>query len=175
MYHLYFKALHIVGFVSWFACLFYLVRLFIYHTEALDKEDNTRKVLHEQFMLMEKRLYNFIGQPAMIITIVSGLLLLGNFNLASSPWLHAKLTLIFLLLGYHLVCGSIIKSLKKEKKKFSSAQLRIFNEIATLFLIAIVFLAVLRDTVLSIYGIGGFIGIAILLYVGVKLFKRKRN
>lgn len=174
MDHLYFKVLHIVGFVSWFACLLYLVRLFIYHTEALDKEGDERRVLHEQFMLMEKRLYNFIGQPAMFITIVSGLLLLGNFDLASSSWLHVKLALVFLLIAYHQVCGSIIRSLKKEKKKFSATQLRVFNEIATLFLITIVFLAVLKNSGISIYSLGGFIGIATLLYVGVKLFKRKR-
>ena len=130
------KTFHIIGFVAWFAGLFYLVRLFIYHVEAEQKEEPQRSILNKQFILMERRVYKIIANPGMIITLVAGFSMLYlQPAWFKQPWMHAKLTLLFLLVGYHHFCLGIMKKLEKGTNKFGSQKLRMINEIATLFLV----------------------------------------
>ncbi len=172
-----FKALHIVGFVSWFAGLFYLARIFVYHVEANDRETTERNVLQAQYKIMAARLYRIITNPAMMITWTFGIaMLLMNPEYLKGGWMHIKLTLVVLLTGYHHYCKRIIKRLEGGNLEMNPFQLRLFNEIPSLFLLAIVLLAVLTQrglmpihyVVLVVVVFGG------LMYVGAKVYQRKR-
>jgi len=137
---LYVKALHIISVVCWFAVLFYLPRLFVYHTQTNSAE------VKEQFKIMERRLYRGIGHPSMIATLVFGLWTASyawEYNL-SSTWFHIKMTLVVLLLGYHHVCGRFLRQLRDECCSKNQQFFRWFNEFPTLILVAAVFLAVLK-------------------------------
>src|SRR5690606_16013499 len=129
------KALHIIFVVSWFAGLFYIVRLFIYHTEAQQKEEPARQILSAQFEIMERKLWWIITTPAMILTIIFGtwmiVLVPGYLQMG---WMHIKLSFVAILLIYHFVCQKILFDLKKGKYNWSSNGLRIWNEVATLAL-----------------------------------------
>lgn len=134
------KALHIISMVAWFAGLFYLPRLFVYHADTEDLLGLQR------FKLMEYRLYYAIMWPAAVFTTVFGLSLL-HYNLAyyfKSPWFHAKASLVLLLWGYHLLCGHYLRLFSKDISLHSSKFYRFFNELPTILLIAIVFLVVLK-------------------------------
>lgn len=171
------KALHIIFVVSWFAGLFYIVRLFIYHIEAQQKDEIPRKILSEQFEVMEKKLWWIITTPAMILTLIFGIwmLLLNPTYYFSAPWMHLKLGFVGLLLVYHFVCQKIMNDLKKGLFKWKSNGLRIWNEVATLALVAIVFLVVMKDSLNWIKGTIGFFAVAIGLMMGIKLYKRLRK
>lgn len=176
MWIFYFKALHIIGFVAWFAGLFYLVRMFVYHTEAFDKEATERDILIKQFNMMEWRVYKIICNPAMMITFTFGIaMLVYNPDYLKLSWMHIKLTLVILLLGYHIYCKSIIKKLEKGKTNFTSFQFRLFNEFPTLFLFFIVFLAVLRDSVSPLYLLSGVLLLGIVLFFIAKAYKGMRK
>lgn len=134
------KALHIISLVAWFAGLFYLPRLFVYHAEANDD------ISLKRFKIMERRLYYGITWPAGIATTVFGVLLilyLPSYYLKAG-WMHAKLTLVLLLWFYHLLCGHYLKQFVSDKNKRSTLFYRMFNEVPTLLLIGIVFLVVLK-------------------------------
>ena len=127
--YLFAKALHVVGFVSWFAGLFYIVRLFIYHVEAAARPEPERSLLHAQFTLMERRLWLAITVPAMVITVVFGGCLAYTYLSAVAPgdgaaWLLVKLGLVAVLLAYHLLCGRIRKQLAAGTCTWTSPQLR---------------------------------------------------
>lgn len=174
----FFKALHIIGFVSWFAALFYLPRLFIYHTEALDMEEPQRSILSRQFAIMENRLYHIIMTPAMVLTFIGGLSMLhihGMEWLAYHTWMHWKLLLIVGLMAYHFYSKSIIKKLGAGQKVMTSTQFRLYNEVTTLFLVAIVLLAVYRNGLQFVYALAGLIGLGILLSLGVRFYKKIRK
>ena len=171
----FFKALHIIGFVAWFAGLFYLVRMFVYHTESFDKEGMEREILVKQFNLMQWRVYKIICNPAMMITFTFGIgMLLVNPAYLQQPWLHIKLTLVLLLLGYHLYCKSIIKQLEKGKTNFSSFQFRLFNEVPSLFLFFIVFLAVCKNAISPLNLFLGIILLGVVLFLIAKGYKKMR-
>lgn len=170
------KALHIIFVVSWFAGLFYIVRLFIYHTEAQEREEPAKGILSAQFELMEKRLWWIITTPAMILTLTFGiwmLFLIPAYLLTG--WMHAKLGFVLLLLVYHFVCQKIMFDLRKGKYKWKSNGLRIWNEVATLALVAIVFLVVYKNSMDWIKGTLGFFGVAITLMILIKLYRRLRT
>lgn len=170
------KALHIIFVVSWFAGLFYMVRLFIYHTETTDKPQPEKEILQKQYKIMEKRLWNIITWPAMIGTIVFGTwMLILNPGLLKFGYMHIKLTFVLGLIIYHIICHKIFLNLKNDKINLTSGKLRVWNEIATLFLVAIVFIIVLRNSMNWIYGVGGFFGVGILLMLGIKLYKKTRK
>ena len=167
--------MHIIGFVAWFAGLFYLVRMFVYHTEAYDKASPEKEILTKQFNMMEWRVYKIICNPAMNVTLTFGIsMLVYNPAYLQMPWLHVKLTLLVLLIGYHHYCKSIIKKLEKGKTGFSSFQFRLLNELPTLFLFSIVLIAVLKSSVNYIYLFGGIILLGLLLYLIAKAYKRSR-
>ena len=170
------KALHIIFVVSWFAGLFYIVRLFIYHTEAQEKEEVAKKILSDQYQIMEKKLWWIITTPAMVLTVVFGTwMLILNPGLLDQSWMHIKLTFVALLLTYHFVCQKIMNDLKKGVFKWKSNGLRMWNEVATLALVAIVFLVELKDNLDWIKGTLGFFGVAIGLMIGIKIYKKIRS
>lgn len=145
-----FKALHIIFVVTWFAALFYIVRLFIYSTEADEHSDSTvRGALLAQFAVMQRRLWFGIGWPSAILTLFFGGSLVFHylfvFSIALPAWLLTKFTLLVPLFAYHLACHWIYRQQSVHQFRFSSFQLRIWNEVATVFLFAIVFVAVLRE------------------------------
>ncbi len=172
----YLKALHIVGFVAWFAGLFYLVRLFVYHVEAEAKPEPDRKILTEHLNIMEWRVYKIIVNPAMMATFTFGIsMLVYNPAYLKMGWLHAKLLLLVLLVGYQLFAKRIIKNFEEGKNQYTSFQFRMLNEVPTLFLVSIVFLAVLRNQVNYFYLLLTVIGLGILFYFITKAYKRVRE
>lgn len=134
---LWIKAFHIIFMVSWFAGLFYLPRLFVYHAMSDDR------VSQERFKLMERKLYYGIMAPAAILTILFGLWLLYYYH-PNALWLHAKLALVGLLVVYHLMCGKYRKDFLSDRNKHSHVYFRFFNEVPVLLLIAITILVVVK-------------------------------
>lgn len=170
------KALHIIFMVSWFAGLFYIVRLFIYHTEAQQKSEVERSILSTQFIEMEKKLWWIITTPAMILTVLFGTwMLIVNPTLLKMPWMHIKLGFVALLLVYHFVCQKIMNDLKIGIYNWKSNGLRIWNEVATLGLVAIVFLVEMQRGMNWIKGTVGFFAVAIGLMIAIKIYKRSRQ
>ena len=145
MFYLYLKVFHIIGVIVWFAGLFYLGRLFVYHREADVRPEPERTTLKSQFSLMERRLYYGIAWPGLCISVVFGIALI--FASAFPGWLHAKLAFVVLLVVYHLWCDHLRKLLLKEKCSWSGTKFRLFNEIPTLLLFSIVFIVVFKSTI----------------------------
>ncbi len=132
------KAIHLIAVICWFAGLFYLPRLFVYHAMAEEKNN-------EMLKTMERKLYKYIMNPSMVVTWVFGLWMLYLIpEWMQSGWLHAKLTLVVLLTGYHHVCGKYVKIFAADANKKSHKFYRYFNEIPTVLLIVIVFLVILK-------------------------------
>lgn len=173
---LYIKALHIIFVVTWFAGLFYIVRLFIYEIEANDKPAIERQILIDQFRIMQKRLWYGITWPSAILTWVFGLwLVLNNMDFLKMPWFHVKLTAVVLLTLYHLSCGYILNQLKNGIYKYTSGQLRVWNEVATLFLVTIVFVVELQHALNWIWGLLGLILFSAVLMLAIKAYKKFRT
>ena len=145
MYYLYLKVFHIIGVIVWFAGLFYLGRLFVYHREADDRSEPERTTLKSQFSLMERRLYYGIAWPGLCISVVFGtaLIIVSGFP----GWLHVKLAFVTALIAYHLWCGYLRKRLLKENCIWNGTKFRLFNEIPTLLLFSIVFIVVFKSSI----------------------------
>lgn len=172
----YILAAHIIFIVTWFAGLFYIVRLLIYHSEALQKSEPDKSILSRQFIIMEKRLMQIITTPSMILALATGISLLSmHSDYMKEGWMHLKLFFVVCVIIYHFICLRIMKNLSTSKSKLSSQQLRMFNELATIFLVAIVFLVVLKDLSDLLYGIAGLILIAAIMMIAIKLYKRNRE
>jgi len=170
------KALHIIFVVSWFAGLFYIVRLFIYHSEAQTKPDIEKNILSEQFKIMERKLWYIITFPAMILTVVFGVwLFIKQPYLLKTGWMHVKLSLLVCLIVYHFICHKIFLNYQKNKIGWTSNQLRLWNELATLFLVAIVFVVMQKNATNWVLATLLFFGIAIGLMVAIKLYKKFRK
>ena len=175
MDYAYIKALHIIFVVCWFAALFYIVRLFIYTTEAQLKEPAAKTVLTDQLLIMQRKLWYIIGWPSMIGTFTFGLwMLYENPGLLSQPWMWIKLILVSLLAIYHIECQRIFKKQTVGVFNYSSFKLRLFNELATVFLVAIVFLAVVKSQNGLLWGLIGLIAFAAVLMLGVTIYKKNR-
>ena len=173
---LYLKALHIIFVVSWFSGLFYIVRLFIYHTEALQCEEPKQTILHEEYMKNERLLWRIITTPAMVLTVLTAvIMLIMNPAYLSNVWMHIKLAFVVGLLVYHFKCGNIIQQLAKKQSNWTSYQLRLWNEGATLFLVAIVFIVVLKHSINWFLGTLGFLLFSITIMMVVKMVKRIRD
>jgi putative membrane protein len=171
------KALHLIFMVSWFAGLFYMVRLFIYFREAADKPAPEKEILQNQFVIMMQRLWWIITTPAMVLTLVFGvwMLTLNPAYLLKAPWMHLKLGFVLLLLIYHFYSQKLLRNAEAGLIKWSSNQLRIWNEVATLLLVIIVFLVVLKNHLNWISGTLGFFGVGVALMLGIKLYKKLRK
>ena len=176
MAYLFLKSLHIIGFVSWFAGIFYIVRLFVYHREAWDKGDEASKTLKKQYEIMEGRLMSIIQTPAMIMTWTGGIGMLSlNSTLLGQPWLQIKLALVVALTVYHFSCMRQMKKLRVHQTNFSSFGYRLYNELPTLILIAVVMLAVWKNLNGLWLGLALLLGLGILFFIVAKLYKKKRE
>jgi putative membrane protein len=170
------KSLHIIFVITWFAGLFYIVRLFIYHTEAQEKPEPDKRILQKQYKLMSKRLWLIITWPSAILSSIFAIwMLIQNPIYLEMPWMHVKLGFVILLYIYHLLCHKIYVEFQKDIIKYSSNKLRIWNEVATIILFATVFLVVLKNAVNWIYGVIGLLLFTIVLMLGIKLYKRMRS
>jgi len=174
--YLYAKALHIIFVICWMAGLFYSVRLFIYHTEAKARPESEYKLLHEQFKMMEGKLWWIITTPSMYLTVLAAIVMLHiNPALWQAPWLHVKLVFVLGMIIYHFTCQRIMFRLGKGQSKWTSMQLRMWNELATVLLFAIVFVVVLKSAVNWIYGVIGLLLFAAILMMAVKIYKKIRE
>lgn len=172
----YIKSLHLIFVITWFAGLFYIPRIFIYHIESSQKVSPDKEILATQMKLMAKRLWYIITWPSAILAILFGiwLLVLAPYWFEQS-WMHAKLGFVVLLIMYHIKTHLMFQELQKDQIKYSSNFMRIWNEGATLILFAVVFLVLLKNTLNMAFGMLGLIGLAILLMLGIKLYKRTRS
>jgi protoporphyrinogen IX oxidase len=176
-YYNYYKALHIIFIVTWFSGLFYMGRLLIYYVECGQRSQPEKDILQTQLKLMQRRLWYGITWPSAIITLIFGWLLYSNFVSAFgfAEWLKIKLVFVFFLYVYHFYCHRIFKKQQSGDPVYSSNQLRMFNEIATIFLVAIVFLVVLKNTLSMVYGVIGLVVFSIILLIAIKTYKRIRE
>lgn len=177
MEFLYIKAIHIIFVVAWFAALFYMVRLFIYTTEAQKKEQPAQQILTQQLLIMQKKLWYIIGWPAAIGTLVFGwwMYFLNFSYYVSQPWMWLKIIFVSMLFIYHLACHSIYSKQKQGVFKYSSFTLRLFNELATVLLVGIVFLVVVKSTGSLVWGLLGLFIFAGLLMLAVLTYKKRRE
>lgn len=171
----YIKALHIIGVVTWFAGLFYIVRLFVYHAESAEMESPKKEILSEQYKIMERRLWRIITVPAMVVTLGTGIYLGSAYNFWQMEWMWVKLGFVAALLVYHHMCGRIVKQLQNNEVRHSSSRMRIWNEVATLLLVAIVFVVVLKSALNWVYGVLGLVLIMIVLMIAIRWYKRFRD
>ncbi len=138
---LWLKAMHLIFMVTWFAGLFYLPRLFVYHAMSDDP------ISHERFKIMERKLYFGIMTPGMVLTLIFGVWMLMDYAwqmYSQGLWLHIKLSLLVLLIIYHIVCGKWLLDFKHDRNSHSHIYFRWINEIPVLFLIAIIILATVK-------------------------------
>jgi protoporphyrinogen IX oxidase len=176
MTFLYLKAIHIIFIVTWFAGLFYMPRLFIYMTEAHEKPEPEKSILLKQLKLMSSRLWFGITWPSAIVTLILGAsLIIHQPEWLQQGFMHVKLTLVFLLYGYHFSIHYLFQLLKNDIVKYSSQQLRLWNEVATLFLISIVFIIVLKNAFSMIWGLVGLLAVMLSIFAGIKIYKKYRK
>jgi len=172
----YIKSLHLIFVVTWFAGLFYIPRLFIYHIEASQKQSPDKEILSTQLKLMTKRLWYIITWPSAILSTIFAIWLLILMPAwLQQPWMQVKLGFVALLFGYHFKCHQIFKQLQRDEVKYTSKFMRIWNEGATLILFAVVFLVILKDSFNWIYGILGMLALMILLMLGIRWYKKVRD
>lgn len=179
--YLYLKALHIIFVITWFAGLFYMPRLFIYNTEAGEKSELEQNVLRDQFTIMMKRLWYGITWPSAILTLIFGPIVLfhgGWYHLLFLPegrWLFVKLIFVVLLYIYHYSLHIIFKQEVNRKFNYTSQQLRAWNEVATIFLIAIVLLVTVKQTMSFVWGVIALVLFIIILMTAIKIYKTVRE
>lgn len=172
----YIKSLHLIFVITWFAGLFYIVRLFVYQIEANDKPSPEREILTKQYKIMTYRLWYIITWPSAVLSIIfaTWLLILMPAWL-QMPWMHVKLGFVALLIAYQIKCQFIYNDLQKDVFKYSSNFMRLWNEGATIILFAIVFLVVLKNAFNWIYGVLGIFLFSILIMLGFKFYKKIRE
>ena len=176
MAYYWFKSFHIFGVVAWFAGLFYLARLFIYHVEAEMEVEPAQGILKKQYSIMEKRLYNIITTPAMVLTVAMAAGLLYTMpDYLHQTWMHAKLGFVGLLLFYHFYCRRLIKQLEAGECKWNSKTLRLFNEGPTLLLVVIVMLVIFKGQFPTGATTWLIVALTISFLATIQLYARKRR
>jgi len=176
LYYNYFKALHLIFVITWFAGLFYIPRLFIYHIEAQQKEEPNRSILSDQLKMMSKRLWYIITWPSAVLAILFALILLYLMpSWLSQSWMILKLSFVGLLVAYHLKTHQIFNQLQRNQFNYSDTFMRIWNEGATLLLFSIVFLVTLKSTHQWWRGLVGLLLLSLLLFAGIKAYKKWRK
>lgn len=181
MAYYYLKAVHIIFVVTWFAGLFYMPRLFIYNVEANEQPQPAQDLLHRQFTKMMKPLWYGITWPSAVITLIMGLSVLlkgGWIQSLFKPegfWLLLKLILVLLLYAYHYSLHRIFKQQTAGIYKYTSDQLRMWNEVATIFLVAIVMLVVVKKEISVIWGLVGMLLLIFILMLAIRIYKRIRS
>ncbi|MFM9101822.1 MAG: protoporphyrinogen oxidase HemJ [Cyanobium sp.] len=174
--YLWFKTLHIVGVVVWFAGLFYLVRLFIYHQEAEALEPPLRAAFQEQYGLMERRLANIITTPGMVVAVVCAIGLLSvNPAWLQQGWMHAKLAFVAGLLAYHAFCYWLMGRLQRGECTWSGRQLRALNELPTLLLVVVVMLVVFKDQFPTGAATWLLVALVVLMAASIQFYARWRR
>lgn len=173
MMYFYIKALHIIFITTWFAGMFYIVRLFIYNTEAGEKEGIEKEILQKQFSIMIKRLWLGITWPSAILTLIFGtwVMLVSPYINPVQPWLWVKLAFVAGLYAYQFTLQKMYADEMKGIFRYSSNQLRVWNEVATIFLIAIVMIATVKESMSWIWGIIGLALFTVALMSGIKIYK----
>ena len=175
----YIKSLHLIFVITWFAGLFYIVRLFVYHAEAKQKPQPEQDILIKQYQIMQYRLWYIITWPSAVLASVFAFWMLFLTPLGQTwlqqPWMHVKLAFVLLLYIYHLKCHQIFKNLQKNEVKQSSNFFRIWNEGATIILFAVVFLVILKNAINWIYGVVGIFVFSIVIMMGFKFYKKIRE
>ncbi|MBL6446942.1 CopD family protein [Fulvivirga sp. 29W222] len=176
MSFLYIKALHIIFVTTWFAGLFYIVRLFIYQTEASERPDPERSILVKEYKRNTKRLWFAITWPSAILTLIFGTWVLMHVPAyLKEGFMHIKLTFVFMLYIYHLICHRIYKQLQNDTYKYTSQKLRIWNEVATILLVGIVFIIVLKNAMSMLWGLVGLVAFTVILMMAIKIYKNIRE
>lgn len=176
MAYYWFKAFHIVGIVCWFAGMFYLPRLFVYHAEAYEQPEPARSVLTQQYQIMEKRLYSIIMTPAMVLTVAMAVgLVTTEPDVLKQPWMHIKLACVFLLLGYHHICKRIMKKLAANECQMTGQQFRWFNEFPTVFFVIVVMLAVFKSNFPTDGATWLIAAMVVGMAAAIQLYARKRR
>lgn len=176
MNYLIFKSLHIITVVTWFAGLFYMPRLFVYFAEAEAKASTEKMILQDQFKIMQRRLWYGITWPSSILVLIFGSSLAATFwPLSEHPWLMVKLVFVVGLYIYHFYLHSIFKQQQQNIVRVSPMKLRMINEISTIFLVAIVFLVVMKNVISMVYGLIGLLVLIIVLMIAIKKYKKIRE
>ncbi len=172
----YLKALHIIFVVTWFAGLFYVVRIFIYQTEANECDEPKRTILLDEYRRNAKRLWLGITWPSAILTLIFGpAMLFHTPAYLSQGFMHIKLFLVLLLYIYQFLCQKLYSNTQRDNYQYSSLQLRIWNEVATILLVGIVFIIVLKSALSLLWAIIGLVIFTILLMTAIRLYKRIRE
>lgn len=175
-YYNYIKALHLIFVITWFAGLFYIPRLFMYHIEALQEPSPKREILSAQLKLMTWRLWYIITWPSAILCSLFALCLLIIAPVwLQQTWMQVKLAFVLALFVYHLKTHQIFKELQQDKARYSANYMRIYNEVATIILFSCVFLAVLKNSVTWVFGLVGLVGLSVFIMLGIRLYKRIRD
>jgi protoporphyrinogen IX oxidase len=175
-YYNYIKSLHLIFVITWFAGLFYIVRLFVYHAEAKDKSEPEQSILIKQYQLMQYRLWYIITWPSAILASVFAFwLLLMMPEWLKQEWMIVKLGFVVLLYLYHWKCHQIFNQLQKNEVNNSSNFFRLWNEGATLILFAVVFLVILKSAINWIYGVIGIFVFSVVIMLGFKFYKKIRE
>ena len=177
MTYQYIKAIHVIFIVTWFAGLFYIVRLFIYTVEAHQETEAARRILLLKLKDWSRRLWLGITWPSAIITLLLGSYFLHFYATQGGvpSWLWIKLSFVLGLYVYHLLCHAIYRQLQRDEVRYSSQQLRIWNEIATLFLVSIVFIVILKNALSLVWALAGLVAFTIILLLAIRLYKRIRT
>ncbi|MEQ9425536.1 MAG: CopD family protein [Cyclobacteriaceae bacterium] len=170
---LYLKALHIIFVVTWFAGLFYIVRLFVYQTEANEKGDPEKSILTSHLKVWSKRLWYGITWPSAVLATIFGLLMIEPWW--GQQWMNIKLFLVLGLWIYHYIIHFKFKELQRDTYKYSGQKMRILNEVATIFLVAIVFLVTLKSLLSLAWGLGGLAIFIVLLMTAIRIYKNYRE
>jgi putative membrane protein len=176
MAYYWFKAFHLIGIVVWFAGLFYLVRLFVYHAEAEQEPEPARSILKKQYGIMEQRLYNIITTPGMILTVAMAIGLISTEpEILKSTWLHIKLAFVILLIGYHYYCKRIMNKLAAGECQWTGQQFRALNEAPTILLVLIVLLAVFKNSLPLDAATWLVAALIITMVASIQLYAKKRR
>ncbi len=170
----YVKALHVIFIVTWFSGMFYIVRLFVYNAEANLKTDPEKGILQSQLNLMIRRLWFGITWPSAVLTLIFGPIMWYLMG-ALPQWLMIKLAFVIGLYAYHFSLHAIYRQQARGVFKYSSQQLRIWNEVATIFLVAIVMLAEVKQNMSWAWGLAGLVGFVVLLMSAIRLYKLLRK
>ena len=172
----YLKSLHLIFVITWFAGLFYIVRLFVYQIEANEMPSPEKEILQKQYKIMTYRLWYIITWPSAVLATIFALLLLHlNPGFLEMPWMQVKLGFVFLLFIYHFRCQKIYTELQNDTIKYTSNFMRLWNEGATIILFAVVFLVILKNAINWIYGVIGIILFSVIIMLGFKFYKRIRD
>jgi putative membrane protein len=175
-YYLYIKALHLIFVITYFAGLFYMPRLMVYMVEAAERPQSEADIIIPQLQLMMRRLWQIITVPSAILGLIFGLWMLWiNPFLLGKSWMLVKLVFVGLLILYHIQTHRFYKAFLQRNCQRSASFFRIWNEGATLILFAVIFLAILKDSIHWIFGLLVLFGLTFLLMLGIRVYKLYRN